>query len=124
MEALGVVDGVDEDANGTPCGFEVLEAAAIDFFGLESLHETLGFGIVVRIAGPAHADGDLVAGEALTIIGRSILHAAIGMMNETGELGLAIGKRAIQCFHGKRGIEMGSQRPAHYLGLHPISETR
>jgi hypothetical protein len=33
VEALGIVDGVDEDANGTPCVFEVLEVAAIDFFG-------------------------------------------------------------------------------------------
>ena len=109
MEALGIVDGVDEDANGTSRVLDVLEAAAVDFFGLEGLHETLGFGIVVRIAGPAHADGDIVAGEALAIIGRSILHATVGMMNETGRPGLAIGKRVIQRFHGKRGIEMRAQ---------------
>jgi hypothetical protein len=78
VKALGVVDGVDEDADETSCVLDVLEAAAVDFFGLEGLHETLGFGIVVRIAGPAHADGDIVAGEALAIIGRSIL-ATIGM---------------------------------------------
>jgi hypothetical protein len=52
-----------------------------------------------------------VAGEALAIIGRSILHAAIGTMNETGGLGLAI---------GKRGIEMGSQRPAHDLAREAV----
>ena len=108
VEPLGIVDGIDEDGNGAPCGFDILEAAAIDFFGFEGLHEALGFGIVVRIAGPAHTDGDIVAGEALAIIGRSILHAAIGMMNETGGPGLAIGKRVIQRLHGKRGIEMGS----------------
>ena len=28
MEALGVVDGVDEDADGTSCVFDVLEAAS------------------------------------------------------------------------------------------------
>jgi hypothetical protein len=30
------------------------------------------------------------------------------MMNETGRLGLAIGKRVVQRFDGKRCIEMGS----------------
>ena len=39
MEALGIVDGVDEDANGTSRVLDVLEAAAVDFFGLEGLHE-------------------------------------------------------------------------------------
>jgi hypothetical protein len=120
VEALGAVDGVDEDADETSCVLDILEAAAVDFFGLESLHETLGFGIVVRIAGPAHADGDIVVGEALAIVGRSILHAAIGMMNETGGPGLAIGERVIQRFHGKRGVEMGSQRPAHYLAREAV----
>ena len=109
MEALGIVDGVDEDANGTSRVLDVLEAAAVDFFGLEGLHEALGFGIVVGIAGPAHADGDIVTGEALAILGRGILHTTIGMMNETGGPGLAIGKRVIQRFHGKRGIEMRAQ---------------
>lgn len=115
MEALGVVDGADEDADGTSCVCDVLEAAAVDFFGLEGLHETLGFGIVVRIAGPAHTDGDIMAGETLAIIVGRILHATIGMMNETGGPGLAIGKRIIERFHGERGIEMGRQRPAHDL---------
>ena len=69
MEALGIVDRFDEEADGSPGLFDVLEAAAIDLFGFECLHETFGFGIVVRIARPAHADGDIVAGEALAIIG-------------------------------------------------------
>ena len=35
VKALGVADGVDEDADGTSCAFDVLEAAAIDFLGFE-----------------------------------------------------------------------------------------
>ena len=77
MEALGVVDGVDEDGDGALCSFDVLEASAIDLFGFEGLHEAFGFGIVVGIAGSAHADGDVVTGEALAIFGRGVLHAAI-----------------------------------------------
>jgi hypothetical protein len=37
---------------------------------MPSRDETLSFGIVVGIAGPAHADGDVVTGEALAIFGR------------------------------------------------------
>jgi hypothetical protein len=32
VEALGIVDGVDEEANGTPCVIDVPESAAVDFF--------------------------------------------------------------------------------------------
>ena len=58
MEAFGIVDGVDEERDGAPCCFDILESAAVDFFGFEGLHEAFGLGIVVGIAGPAHADGD------------------------------------------------------------------
>jgi hypothetical protein len=76
VEALGVVDGVDEDGDGASCVFDVPEASAIDFLGFEGLREALGFGVVVRVAGPAHADSDIMAGETLVIIGRRILHGA------------------------------------------------
>ena len=49
MKALGVVDSVDEDTDGTSCVRDVLEAAAVDFFGLEGHHEAFGFGIVTVI---------------------------------------------------------------------------
>src|SRR5258708_5179517 len=42
------------------------------------------------------------------------------MMNETGGPGLAIGKRLIQRVQGKRGIEIGSQRPAHDLAREAV----
>ena len=125
MEALGIVDGVDERPRGKRlASLMSLEAAAIDFFVLEGLHEALGFCIVVRVAGSAHADRYIVVGEALAIIGRGILHAAIGMMNQTGMPGLAIGKSKIQCLQGKRGIEMGSQRPADHLAREAIENGR
>lgn len=108
MEALGVVDGVDEFADRAPCNDDVLEAAAVDFFGIEGLHETLGFGVVVGIAAPAHADCDIVVGKALAVFARGKLHAGIGMLNQTGGPGPAIGKGLIQRFYGKRSIEMGS----------------
>lgn len=115
MEALGVIDRVDEDGDRAPCVFDILEAAAVDFFGLEGLHEALGFGVIVRISGPAHIDRDIVVGKALAVFGRRILYAAIGMMNKTGGPGLAIGKRLIQRLHGKRGVQMGSQSLADHL---------
>ena len=108
VEALGIVDGVNEDANGAFCVFDVPESAAIDFFGFEGLHEALCFGVVVRVARSAHADRNFVAGEALAIFGRRVLHATVGMMNETGRFGLSIGKSLIECFHGERRIEIRS----------------
>ena len=112
VETLGIVNGVDEDANETPCIFEVLEAAAIDFFGFEGLHETLSFGIVVRIAGPAHADGDIVPGEALAIFCRGILHATIRVMDEAGRHGLAIGKSVIQRLRRQARHRDGEPKPS------------
>ena len=32
VEALRIVDGVNEEANGTPCMIDVPESAAVDFF--------------------------------------------------------------------------------------------
>jgi hypothetical protein len=40
-----------QDGDGALCSFDIPEASAIDFFGLEGLHEAFGFGIVVGIAG-------------------------------------------------------------------------
>jgi hypothetical protein len=33
VKTLGIVDGVNEDANGTLCVFDVSESATIDLFG-------------------------------------------------------------------------------------------
>lgn len=115
MEALGVIDGVDEFADGAPCNDDVLEGAAVDFFGIDGLDETVGLGAVVGIAAPAHADCDIVVGKAQAVVARGILHAGIGMLNQTGGPGPAVGKGLIQRFHRKRSIEMGSQYPAHHL---------
>jgi hypothetical protein len=46
VEAFGIVDGVDEDADETSCVLDVLEAAAVDFFGFEGLHARLAFTIM------------------------------------------------------------------------------
>jgi hypothetical protein len=51
VEALGVVDRVNESADRTPCVFDILEAAPIDFLGFECFRETLSFGVVVSQAG-------------------------------------------------------------------------
>jgi hypothetical protein len=49
---------------------DVPESAAVDFFRFERLHETLRFGIVVGVSRPAHADCNVVAGEALAVLDR------------------------------------------------------
>jgi hypothetical protein len=68
VEALGIVDSVDEDSNGTPCLFEILEAAAICFVGFEFVESftvhliivALGVsesGIIKRTVIPLRANG-------------------------------------------------------------------
>ncbi|MET4358988.1 hypothetical protein ABIC08_008965, partial [Bradyrhizobium sp. RT9b] len=73
METFGIVDGLDEDGDGAPCVLDVLEALAINFLRFEGLHEAFGFGVVVGIAGPAHADCDVMVGKPLPIVSRGIL---------------------------------------------------
>ena len=48
MEALGIVDGVDEVSDGAPGFRDVLEVVGTRLFGLQRLHEAFGLRIVVR----------------------------------------------------------------------------
>ena len=77
MEALGIVDGIYEVGDGATGFRDVLEVVGTRFFGLECLHEALGLGIVVRIAGPAHGDGDVMFSQATAIVDAGILHTPV-----------------------------------------------
>src|SRR5882762_561824 len=82
VQALLVVDLLDEGADAAR-GFMVIAIEpAIDLLGLERRHEALGLGVVVGIADPAHADADAVRLQELAVVGAGILHAAIGVMDQ------------------------------------------
>src|ERR1700693_6591853 len=82
MQALLVVDFLQELSHQSLGFLEVAVLGAVDFLVFESLNETLRLGIVVRRRQPAHADANAVLFELCGVIPRGILHPAVGMMYE------------------------------------------
>ena len=58
MQALGIVDSVDEGSDITPGVAKVFVGLAVDLFGFQRAHKAFGFGVGMGIARPAHADDD------------------------------------------------------------------
>ena len=63
---------------------DVLVFVYIDLLPLEGLDEALAEGIVVRIAGAAHAGQDAVDVQKRRVLLGSVLDAAIGVMHQAG----------------------------------------
>ena len=89
MQALAIVDLVDEAADVARRVAVIAIAGAVDLFALEGSDEALGLGVVVRIADPAHAGGDPVGLQEAGVLGTGVLHAAVGMVDQA-----APGRRA------------------------------
>ena len=77
MKSLAIVNCFDEMLDrGAHLG-ERFIVIHVDLFVLERAHEAFGFGVVIRIAGAAHADfnfvflqhGDVVISGSLALIG-------------------------------------------------------
>jgi hypothetical protein len=68
VQASAIVDGLDEGADLATGVVDGGVGFAVDLLGFQRLHEALGFGVVVRIAGPAHAGGDFVRLQPLEIV--------------------------------------------------------
>jgi hypothetical protein len=49
--ALGVVDGVDEEAGVAACMGDLARALSVHFLGLQCLREAFGLGIFIGVAG-------------------------------------------------------------------------
>ncbi len=84
MEAVGVVDVFDEGADAAAGVFKVGVGRAVGFLGFERLHEAFGLGVVRRIARPAHAALKALLVEPGRVFARSVLDAAIGVVDEVG----------------------------------------
>ena len=64
VQALAVVDSVDEAADVAPCFVEPGIGLAVHLFGLERLHEALGLGFEERaVHRRARAVGDPIASD-------------------------------------------------------------
>src|SRR5262249_34274397 len=105
MQALLVVDVRDEAVDAATGVVEVCKCLAVDLFGLERLHEAFGLGVVEGIAGPAHADGDVLIRQPLAISDGSVLDAAIGVMNQAAGWWSSGVKSLIERGDCERGIE-------------------
>src|SRR5436309_10417234 len=83
MDAMHVVVRIKKVAEVHSKIIDIAVLRAMDFFLLEGLHEALTFRVVVRIAGSAHARDHAMLKQGVDVSRRSVLHAAIGMMNQT-----------------------------------------
>src|SRR2546423_11496042 len=81
VQALAVVDLVDEGADVVCRDAVITIAGGVDLFTLERSDEALGFGVVVGIADPAHAGGNSVGLQQAGVLGTGVLHAAVGMVD-------------------------------------------
>jgi hypothetical protein len=82
MQTPAVIDIIKNAPDPASDVGQVFVLVEIDLVIPERFHEALTLGIVVRVSFPAHADSNLMVVEQPRVIGRRILHAAIGMMNE------------------------------------------
>ena len=83
MKSLPIIDRFDEMLDRGQHLGERFVVIHVNLFVLERAHEPFGFGIVIGIAGAAHADLDLVFLQKGDVICSRILHAAIGMMDQS-----------------------------------------
>src|SRR5437660_220176 len=84
MQPLGIIHLLNEDLQiGLRVGKRLI-FLEIHLLLLEGLEKTFGLGIVIRITHGGHANlcADLL--QLLYIVMTSILHAAVGMMDQTG----------------------------------------
>ena len=83
MPSDGIVEAVDISGNGDfgICADE--EGSAPDQFGFQRLEECFDHGIVKAVTLARHRDDDAGSRQLGLIINRTILAAAIGVMNDT-----------------------------------------
>src|SRR5580692_9665031 len=83
MQSASVVDVFDEGAYvGSGC-LDRGVGLGVDFLLLQCSHEALGLGVVVGVAGAAHAGSDPVGLQPFAIFVAGVLHAAVGVVDET-----------------------------------------
>ena len=96
MEAHLVVEGFDV-VEGDGLGFDAGgRAVAVEALGLEGGKEAFHGGVVVGIAGAAHAGFQAVGLQQAAVFGTGILAAAITVVEQTAG-GAALGERHLQC---------------------------
>ena len=111
MQALTIVELVNEVADACSGFFKGFVLVEVDLLVFERPDEALCFGVVIGIAAPAHADFYAGVLEGLDIGFRGILHAPVGVMHKP-LLCWSGGKGAVEGVKGQPGIEGSIQSPA------------
>ncbi len=113
MEAFAIVRGFQKGSDSGSCLGQVAVFDAMHLLVLKRLHEALGFSIVVRVAFAAHTDLDTVRGEQLCVLAASVLHAAVGVMNQPGGNTAPLDGHA-QSADGEFRFQSSFERPADH----------
>src|SRR2546423_15375787 len=108
----------DEDTDRLARVFKITIVSAVDFLLLECFHEALRLGVVVGITDPAHARLDIIGSKHGGVITASILHAAIGMMDQASTRWSTCLDRHFKRRQSEARAQMLFQRPPD----HPSAE--
>ncbi len=119
MQSGSIIDVFDEGAYVGSGFLDRGVGLGVHFLLLQGSHEALGLGVVVRVAGPAHAGSDRVGLQPFAVFIAGVLYAAVGVVDETGR-GTAGRQRHVERLDSQTRPEMVGQRPAD----HPRAATR
>jgi hypothetical protein len=84
MEPCTVIAAVDKFRDVGTEMIQVAVSVRVDFLPLQSLHETLAAGVVVRIRRPTHAGDHAVFLQHRNVNAGCVLDATVGMMHNPG----------------------------------------
>ncbi len=102
---------------------EIPVTPPIHFFDFQRLHKTLGPGIVLGIAWPAHADRDPSSFQPLHVVSTRVLDAPIGMMNQP-RLRLTFLQGRLQGLLGNAAVQLPADAPTHHTSRVDIQNHR
>src|SRR5208337_385002 len=114
MQPASIIDVFEEGADIGSSLVDRRISFAVHFFLLQSAHEALGLGVVIRVAGAAHADQDATLRQLFAIVGAGILHAPVRVMDEAW-LGVSGDQGHVERLDGQARLEMVGERPADHL---------
>ncbi len=86
---------------------------AVHFFLLEGAHEALGLGVVIRVAGAAHADPDASPRQLFAVVGAGVLHPPVGVMDQAGR-GVSGDQGHVERLDRQARFQMVGERPADH----------
>src|ERR1700731_1274018 len=84
MTSGGVVEALDVVGEGGARDVAAGEVLVVDVFGLERREEALGHGVVVAVAGAAHARDQPAAREGGAVVVAGVRAASVGVMQQAG----------------------------------------